>query len=100
MAHPHPVEHTHPGPAEYVRVAGVLAIITLAEVALYYLKIPPTVLVVTLLVLSGMKFFLVAMWFMHLRFDAPIFRRLFVMGIVLSLIVFSIVLVTFKVFIS
>jgi hypothetical protein len=50
--------------------------------------------------MSAMKFFLVAMWFMHLRFDSKIFRRLFVAGIVLATIVFGIVLLTFKVFIG
>lgn len=97
---PHPVEHSHPGPAEYVRIAAILAVVTLAEVALYYFDLPHAVLVVTLLVLSALKFFLVAMWFMHLKFDAPIFRRLFVVGIVLAVAVYSIVLFTFRVFVG
>jgi cytochrome c oxidase subunit 4 len=93
-------EHAHPGPRQYVGVAAVLAIITAAEVAIYYVSIPHTALVATLLIMSAMKFFLVAMWFMHLRFDSKIFRRLFVAGIVLATIVFGIVLLTFKVFIG
>lgn len=95
---PRPVEHAHPGPREYVRIAVILAIVTAAEVALYYVEgIPDVWLFVTLMVMSGAKFWLVAMWFMHLRFDAPIFRRLFVGGIVLASLVYMVVLLTFRV---
>jgi hypothetical protein len=37
------------------------------------------------------------LWFMHLRFDSRMFRRLFTTGIVLALIVYTIVLTTFHV---
>jgi hypothetical protein len=48
-----------------------------------------------LLVLALIKFELVAAWFMHLRFDNSIFRRLFITGIVTALIVFGVVLTYF-----
>ena len=38
---------------------------------------------------------MVAMYFMHLKFDSKLFRRLFVTGIVLAFVVFTIVLLTF-----
>jgi cytochrome c oxidase subunit 4 len=40
---------------------------------------------------------MVVLWFMHLRFDSRLFRRLFVTGIVLALFVYTIVLTTFHV---
>jgi hypothetical protein len=41
------------------------------------------------------KFSLVVLWFMHLRFDSPVFKRLFVAGVILALSVFLVVLLTF-----
>ncbi len=85
----------HPGPRAYVGVAIVLSIITALEVAIYYVEGLRSWLVPLLLFFSAIKFFLVVMWFMHLRFDSKIFRRLFVTGLVLALVVFAIVLATF-----
>ena len=45
-----------------------------------------------------MKFFLVVAWYMHLRTDAKIFRRFFIVGLVTSLIVYQIMLLTLHVF--
>ena len=85
----------HPGPRRYVIVAIYLAVATALEVGLYYLKLPHPLLVTLLLVLAVLKFTLVALWFMHLRFDSPIFRRLFVTGLSLAVAVYVIVLVIF-----
>jgi cytochrome c oxidase subunit 4 len=41
------------------------------------------------------KFGTVVLWFMHLRFDSRIFRRLFVAGLMLALFVYLVVLTTF-----
>jgi cytochrome c oxidase subunit 4 len=89
----------HPGPAEYIKVAIVLAGATAIEVALYYLGLPHPLLVALLLIAAFFKFTLVVLWFMHLRFDSPIFRRLFVTGLLLAISVYMIVLLTFRVFI-
>ncbi|MDQ3879329.1 MAG: cytochrome C oxidase subunit IV family protein [Actinomycetota bacterium] len=85
----------HPGPRQYVGVAVVLAIITGIEVAIYYVSSLKSVLVPMLIVLSILKFSLVVLWFMHLRFDSLMFRRLFVTGVVLAFAVFAVVLVIF-----
>ena len=45
-----------------------------------------------------MKFVLVVMWFMHLKFDARTYARFFVMGVVGAFTLFLIVLMTFHVF--
>ena len=83
-------EHAHPGPAEYVRVAIVLAIITAVEVAAYYVtSLPQSAFVALLFVMMIIKFATVVLWFMHLRFDSRLFRRLFVTGIVLAILVYT-----------
>jgi cytochrome c oxidase subunit IV len=87
-------EH-HPEPGDYVKVAAVLAIATAIEVAWYYLDVPKALFVGALITLAVFKFALVVMWFMHLRFDSPIFRRLFVAGLDLAIVVYLIVLVIF-----
>ena len=62
-------EHGHPGELTYIKVAVVLAIITVIEVVIYYLNIPHSVLVTGLLIFSAVKFVTVVGYFMHLKFD-------------------------------
>jgi cytochrome c oxidase subunit 4 len=90
-----PMGMGHPGPRQYVMVAAVLAVATAIEVAWYYLSVPHALFVALLLLLAVLKFALVALWFMHLRFDNQIFKRLFVTGLLLALTVYLIVLTIF-----
>jgi cytochrome c oxidase subunit IV len=93
----HAEEH-HPSPRQYVKVAIVLFIITALEVAIYYIPAinsRPALLVSLLIVFGIVKFSLVVLWFMHLKFDSPLFKRLFVTGVAFALIVFAIVIATF-----
>jgi cytochrome c oxidase subunit 4 len=85
----------HPTPRAYVKVAIVLAVVTALEVAIYYVTALEDLLVPMLIAFAFIKFFLVATWFMHLRFDSHLFRRLFVAGLVLALVVFTLVLWNF-----
>ena len=93
-------EISHPSPFQYVIVFVVLCVITALEIGLYYLEdVLPWALIVGLLVaLAAVKFYMVATWFMHLRTDKPIFKRFFAMGVVAALILYAIVLTTFRVF--
>ena len=85
----HPVEHAHPSPAKYVQIAIVLAIITAVEVALYYIPgLSSTLLFWTLIVLSVGKFFMVAAYFMHLKFDHTSFTAYFAGGLALAIATF------------
>ena len=86
--------HPHPGPKEYIRIAVILAVVTAAEVGLYYMNLPHGLLIPFLLFFSIIKFALVALYFMHLKYDLRILRRLFVTGLVLALIVYAIALTT------
>lgn len=82
----------HPEPRTYVTVAIILAVVTAIEVALSYATALGDLIVPLLIISAIIKFALVALWFMHLRFDNLIFRRLFMTGLVLALIVFSVYL--------
>lgn len=92
-------EHSrdHPSDLQYVYVALVLAAITLAEVLVYYAESLGKLLIVILVVLSAIKFTIVVLWFMHLRFDSKLFRRFFVTGLLLAGFVYCIVLTTFHI---
>jgi cytochrome c oxidase subunit 4 len=99
--HADPVEHgNHPSEGQYVLIAGILAVLTGIEVALSYLKVGGSQGITngTLLVLAAIKFTMVAAFFMHLRFDKPILRRLFVTGLVLAILVYVAYLSTLGVF--
>ena len=87
----------HPSDATYIKVAAFLTIVTAIEITLSYLKIGLLTNPV-LVVLAIIKFSAVAMFFMHLRFDNRVLRRLFVTGIVLAGFVYLVVLFMFHVF--
>ena len=87
-------ERAHPGPLEYAKIGLVLAFITAVEVGVYYISALEDVLVPILVVLSLTKFALVALWFMHLRFDSRLFSWLFVGGLATVLSIFIVVLAT------
>jgi cytochrome c oxidase subunit IV len=95
---PAPHAGRHPGPKEYIRIAIILGVITAAEVAVYYIEGAKEFLVPTLLFFSFVKFTLVVLWFMHLRFDSRTYARFFLMGLAGAVTLFLIVLLTFQVF--
>ena len=89
--------HAHPGERQYVTIALILAVITGIEVAFSYWSAIKDILAPTLILLSIVKFSMVVAFFMHLRFDSRLFRRLFIAGIGLALFCYTIVLTTFHV---
>ena len=93
----HAPEHSHPTPVKYVGIAILLALITALDVALYYINMPEWLMVSFLMVLAVLKFTLVGAFFMHLKFDSPMLRRLFVTGIILAGVVYSVALFTLRV---
>ena len=92
-------EHAHPSDFQYVMIAMFLAIVTGAEVGLYYIKSLDFIVLAGLLsVLMIVKFATVVAFFMHLRFDSKLFRRVFITGLLLAIFVYMILLSTFHVF--
>jgi cytochrome c oxidase subunit IV len=77
-------EHSHPSDGQYIRIAIILTIITVIEVAIYYVEGVRDILVPALIILSVSKFIAVVGYFMHLKFDDRRFTVLFVAGMVLS----------------
>ncbi len=88
----------HPSPKEYIRIAVILAVITAAEVAIYYIEGIGEYLVPLLLLFSLMKFALVVLWFMHLKFDNKLYARFFLMGLAGAVTLYLVVLLIFRVF--
>jgi cytochrome c oxidase subunit IV len=102
------VEPEYHGPAldghdkQYIGIGFGLAVLTAIEVVLYSVEksgnISGGANTWTLLVLAFIKFAIVAAFFMHLKLDNPIFRRLFVVGAVLAGFCYMAVLTLFGVF--
>lgn len=76
--HPSGAVHAGAGPRTYVVVAAFLLAITVMEVWVFYVPALSRVLVPILLILSTLKFALVAMFYMHLRFDHAWYSYVFV----------------------
>ena len=88
----------HPSPKEYIRIGVVLFVLTALEVSASYAGVSGGILIPTLFVLAIVKFALVVLWFMHLKFDDRRFARFFVMGLAGASILYLVVLISFKVF--
>ena len=84
----------------YINVAVLLAIITAIEVATLYVPgIPNSILVISLLVMSAVKFFLVVGYFMHLKYDSTIMRALFVGPLIIAILIILAVMALFSAYI-
>ena len=100
VAAPHAGGGGHATVRTYVHVAIVLAIITALEVATLYVPgIPSALLVGSLLLMSAVKFFLVVGFFMHLRYDHPIMRALFVGPLIIAIAIIVAVMALFSAFV-
>jgi cytochrome c oxidase subunit 4 len=92
--------HEHPSDMFYVRIFGLLVVLTGIEVALSYVEVGGEHLTIgLLLVFAALKFGTVVAYFMHLKFDHPWFRRLFIAGLVLAVGVYVAYLSTLHVWI-
>jgi cytochrome c oxidase subunit 4 len=82
------IEHAHPTWSTYWKVAVILTAITAIEVWVYY--IPSFVhsrgFVPLLLFMSAVKFAIVVMFYMHLRYDHRLFRALFTGPLIVAVI--------------
>lgn len=91
--HIDPITGEYNGPAfddhdkQYLRIAAILGVITAVEIACSYVKYFEErggLLAAVLMSMGALKFVLVAGEFMHLRFDKPVLKRLFVVGGILA----------------
>ena len=77
---PHGDAHGHHPTAKlYVMIGIILTIITMVEVAAYYIPAweGSAIYVPSMLLLSSVKFITVVMFYMHLKYDHRLFRALF-----------------------
>lgn len=92
-AHEHAV-HDHPTAGTYLKIGIVLFVLTALEVGAYELAhshrdsalggaVAPIVVPI-LLVLSAMKFLLVAMYYMHLKQDGKTLSGLFIFPLIIA----------------
>jgi cytochrome c oxidase subunit 4 len=104
--HPHASEHAHPTPGTYFKIAVVLFILTAFEVLTFEAGrggLGPTlrpifepIVVLVLVVFSGAKFVLVAMFYMHLKQDPRLLSNLFAFPLTIAAIIIAALIVLFR----
>ena len=79
--------HDHPTWKQYKWVALILTLITVGEVWAYYIPafVASRAFVPTLLILSAVKFAIVVMFYMHLKYDHRLFRALFTGPLIIAM---------------
>jgi cytochrome c oxidase subunit 4 len=86
----------HPSPAEYVRIALILAVLTALEVSTYYVEFGRAGIPL-LIALMVVKFIMVAGFFMHLRYDTRLFSQFMYTGLGFALVLYTATLLIFAV---
>ena len=87
----------HPTAATYLKIAAILAVVTFIEWAIFFPEqVADSVKLTVFSVLSVLKFALVAMFYMHLKFDERLFSMFFVGGLILASGVIIALLVLFQ----
>ena len=83
----HSADHAeHPTWKQYKWVAFWLTLITGIEVWIYYTPFKQSpAFAPTLIAMSAFKFGVVVFYYMHLKYDNAIFRRLFAMGLTIAI---------------
>ncbi len=81
------VEHAHPTWSTYWKVAVILTLITGLEVWVYYIPsfVASRLFVPVLLIMSAVKFAIVVLFYMHLRYDNRLFKTLFTGPLILAI---------------
>jgi len=79
--------HEHPTWAIYKWVALILTVITVMEVWVYYIPafVASRLFVPVLLIMSAVKFAIVVMFYMHLKYDHRLFRALFTGPLIIAI---------------
>src|SRR5688572_5893276 len=109
MAHDHPQEkshadhaamgevHEHPTWSTYWKVAVILTLITVIEVWVYYIPafVASRLFVPSLLTMSAVKFAIVVMFYMHLKYDHKLFRALFTGPLIIAILTMIVLLFLF-----
>lgn len=89
------LEKEHPKEKIYIKVALWLAVVTAVEIAISYISLADWLTIVSLIVLSLVKFTAVVGYFMHLKFDNPMLRKPFIGGLILAIAVYLAMMLMF-----
>jgi cytochrome c oxidase subunit IV len=100
MAHPETVApvppavpHAHPN---YIAIFGVLALLTMVELGIAFLPWPKLVLVLLLIGLAVWKAVLVALYYMHLKYEPNRLRFMTLLPLPLAVILVVAVIQEFR----
>jgi caa(3)-type oxidase subunit IV len=88
-------ESHHPGAGIYVIVGVFLAVLTGMEITVFYLPALKTVIVPVLLILAAAKFALIAMFFMHLKYDSWMLSGIFIFPLTIAALLLAALLMLF-----
>jgi cytochrome c oxidase subunit IV len=81
-------QHTHPDNSVYIKIGVVLTVLTAIEIAAYYVEDQLGAIAAPLiLILSAGKFVLVALYYMHLKYDSRTFTGIFLFPFTLGVLV-------------
>ena len=89
--------HAHPTWKQYKWVALILTVITAVEVWVYYIPsfVASKLFVPSLLIMSAVKFAIVVMYYMHLKYDHKLFRALFTGPLIIAILTLIVLLFLF-----
>jgi cytochrome c oxidase subunit IV len=93
-AHGH-AETPHPSVGIYLIVAAFLVVLTAMEITVFYVPALKAVLVPVLLILAAAKFALIAMFFMHLRYDSWTLSGMFLFPLIIATVMLVAMLMLF-----
>jgi cytochrome c oxidase subunit IV len=88
-------EQAHPGAGVYIIVAAFLAVLTAMEITVFYVPPLKPVIVPLLLILAAAKFSLIAMFFMHLKYDSWFLSGVFVFPLIIAMVLLISLLLLF-----
>ncbi|MEI8240236.1 MAG: cytochrome C oxidase subunit IV family protein [Actinomycetota bacterium] len=96
--HAHDGEHI-PKDGYFIRVALILAFVTALETSTYWWPSSMKGFATpALLIMMTIKFFMILLVFMHLKFDNKLFSLMFYIGLGLAIFVYTVALFTFQFF--
>jgi caa(3)-type oxidase subunit IV len=101
----HGPEHAHPTWQTYTKIAIILFVLTAMEVAAYevvhrhepagFAALLEPVVIEVLLLLSALKFALVALFYMHLKSDGTLLRGIFGFSLLLAAVIICSLMIIF-----
>lgn len=99
-------EHTedahHPSDRTYLKVGSLLFILTAVEIALYFVEDAFEsdwslyALIASLIFLSSIKFVLVVMYYMHLKWDDRMFTWFFLAGMFMAAVIILVMMAVYR----